>query len=243
MISLTQSIPDATIKTAFKKNMQERQWRMRMQSWIYLGSEIYAADRAEEGFLKIEGFTFSSPEFELSGDLFGGTDLRFIGTEGMHTAPNGMMEGWLTYKDPKFPEMTLTVVLRMKKNQAEFRYVLTGEMKEPFLLGSDILLTKLKLPAEAVLFQVEKGERTPVSPMDHPQFSGSVAAETDTWSLFLEGADLCTIEKKDENLWASQSLHQIKETILGSEGFATDWLRFAFMYSPEKADSFRAEKS
>lgn len=43
-----------------------------MQSWIRLGSGIFAADQAREGFVKIDGYTFQGPVVQLAGGVFGG---------------------------------------------------------------------------------------------------------------------------------------------------------------------------
>ncbi len=212
-----------------------------MQSWIYLGSSVYVANRADHGFLRIEGYTFSGPEIELSGEIFGGAALQFIGSEGMHTTLNNMIEGWLSFKDPKFPELTLTVVLQIGKKQSALRYVLTTETSEEFIMGSMIYLMRMNLPASSRFSYIQDGKLTALT--EEQTLIGTVLAETDCGSILFQKMHGSLSQRPGGDFEIVQVLDLKKETLIENGQFSTDWLRYAYADKPEELMEKESQKN
>ena len=198
-----------------------------MQSWIHLGGGIYAADRADEGFLKVEGYTFQGPVLELDGSIFGGSALRFLGTEGMHTAEDGLTEGWLSFADAEFPELKLTAVLQTRKGMARVRFVLTGDVDEEVGVGAGdaVTLSALRLAETPELFAPVDGVLLPLSAADGLVPYGALAVKTAQGALILGGGDFfAASHDEDDFSLASVVRFDDDHSLKNGGAVKTDWL-------------------
>lgn len=201
-----------------------------MESWVRLGSEIYASDTVGEGALKIGGYTLVSLMLEMGDGAFGGDTLRFTGTEGTHPAPEGMVEGWLVFRDSAFPELKLTTVLRTKPGHTALRHVLSGE--GTVSADTVVSLAGLLLPEMPKLYVP-----TPDGPVPVPAEEGliprqALVVETASGCLLLTGGDVFSLGT-DENGACLCALQRLKEDVdLAQADFTSAWLELRLGATP-----------
>lgn len=199
-----------------------------MQSWIRLGAEIYAADQAQEGFVKIDGFTFQGPVVQLAGGVFGGSALRFEGMDGTSAAENGMTEGWLAFTDGEFPEIRLTTVLQTKPGHAQLRHVLSGEGEERIQAGSALTLAALLLPQAPQLYVLDQGEALPLPQTEGILPQHVLGMETPQGAMILSGGDFFAAASDGEGFCLALITRLEEEVALGEESaFSTGWVQIA----------------
>ena len=194
-----------------------------MQKWIRLGSEVYAADYAEEGFVKIAEHTFLGPVAQLESGVYGGSALRFAGIEGTAPADNGLTEGWLGFMDGEFPEVKLTCVLQASGGHARMRHVFSGE---GCLLGGETLtLTALALKKAPRLYAYEEGELTEVAAQEGLLPFGTLVAETEEGAVLVTGGEFFAVANDEEGFCLAAEIRPEEDVDLNQDGpFTTDWV-------------------
>ena len=201
-----------------------------MESWIRLGSEIYASDAVGEGALKIGGYTFVSLMLEMGDGAFGGDTLRFTGTEGTHPAPEGMVEGWLVFRDSEFPELKLTTVLRTKPGHTALRHVLSGE--GTVSADTTVSLAGLLLPEMPKLYAA-----TPDGPVALPAEEGliprqALVVETPSGCLLMTGGEFFSLGADETGVCLCALQRPKKDLDLAQADFTTEWLELRLGATP-----------
>lgn len=197
-----------------------------MQSWIRLGSGIFAADQAREGFVKIDGYTFQGPVVQLAGGVFGGSALRFEGMEGAGAAEDDMTEGWLNFTDGEFPEIRLTTVLQTKPGYARLRHVLSGEGEERLQAGSALTLAALLLPQAPRIYALDQGEALPLPQAEGILSQRVLGLETPQGAMVLSGGDFFAAAGDEAGFCLAMVTRLEEEVALGEESaFSTGWVQ------------------
>ena len=187
-----------------------------MQKWIRLGSEVYAADRAEDGFIKIAEHIFLGPVAQVEGGVFGGSALRFAGIEGTAPADNGLTEGWLGFVDGEFPEVKLTTVLQASEGRARMRHVFSGE--GCLLGGETVTLTALVMKTVPKLYAFEDGDILPMSVEEGLLPCRTLVAETDDGAVLISGGDFFAVANDEDGFCLAAGIRLDKDVDLAKEG-------------------------
>lgn len=194
-----------------------------MQNWIRLGSEVYAANYAENGFVKIKDHTFLGPVAQVNDGVFGGSALRFAGIEGTAPAENGLTEGWLGFADSEFPEVKLTTVLQASEGHARMRHVFQGDSS--LIGGESLTLTALMLKAAPKLYAYEDGEIMPVPAEEGLLSCRTLVAETEDGVVLVDGGEFFAIAEDEDGFTLATGMHLEADVDLTKDGpFSTDWV-------------------